>query len=866
MTTPPELISPAGDWDSAKAAVENGADAIYFGLQAGFNARARAANFGEAQLAELMAHLRLRGVKGYLTLNTLVFPDELAEFERLVRVAVRSGVDAIIVQDPGAARLARAICPALPLHASTQMTLANAECIEAAARLGIERVVLPRELSIAEIAAIRQKTNVSLEVFIHGAMCVSFSGQCLASRSLGGSTSANARSANRGNCAQPCRLEYELIDCGQHEDDSPESGRARNEVIRRGCLLSPLDLAAYELLPELIATGVNALKIEGRMKSAQYVANVTRHYRQAIDAAVAGRPIALSPEAMAEMQVTFSRGFTRGFLKGNPGRALIAKGAPAARGLLLGEVQSVSKNRVLVRLAGPIKRGDGLAFVDPQGISASVGGRVYEIFKAGRSVEAAAASGELELAFGNDKLDLKSVKPRQQVWKTDDPQLDRRLRKTYSGSRAGRRAPLDLVVMGEAGKPLRIAGRAVSGATCDVSSAQSLEPAQRHPLTDQSLRDAFGRLGNTVYQLRDLDFRLQGEVMLPLSVLGAMRREMVRQLDSSLSEPPVRPMADGSALAKLRGDLGGGKHFVKDSFINIRGICEATLPSPPAPLPSCRKRRAEEGSCSYTTANIAGSEKEPDYWTHVLCRDMDRVHGMLARGEKSLIVEFRDVGLYRAAVDAARAADARIALAAPRILKPGEHGALNALAECGADGILVRDLSAMVYFARLKIEVVADFSLNAANELTVHWLRELGAARVTVSADLDWEQLLKLTAAVPPDWLEVVVFRHEPLFHTQYCVFCGECSSSSGKPKCGEPCRRRQLLLRDRMGVAHILKADALCRNTVYNGQPSDATDKMPLLLRRGVRHFRVELLTKEDEHHLPTDGEWPRHLGATEK
>jgi U32 family peptidase len=848
MTAQPELISPAGDWDCAKAAVENGADAIYFGLQSGFNARARAANFGEAQLAELMAHLRLRGVKGYLTLNTLVFPDELADFERLVRVAVRAGVDAIIVQDPGAARLARAICPELPLHASTQMTLANAECIEAAARLGIERVVLPRELSIAEIAAIRQKTNISLEVFVHGAMCVSFSGQCLASRSLGGATSTGVRSANRGNCAQPCRLEYELIECGQCEDDLPEAGRARNKVIRRGCLLSPLDLAAYELLPELIAAGANALKIEGRMKSAQYVANVTRHYREAIDAAVAGRPIAISPEAMAEMQVTFSRGFSHGFLKGNPGRALISEGAPAARGLLLGEVQSVSKNRVLVRLAGAIKRGDGLAFVDPQGNTAGVGGRVYEIFKAGRPIEAA-AGGDLELAFGNDKLDLKSVKPRQQVWKTDDPQLDRRLRKTYSGSKSGRRVPLDLVVEGEAGQPLRLAGRAASGATCNLSSAQSLELARRHPLTDQSIRDAFGRLGNTVYELRDLDLRLQGEVMLPLSVLGAMRREMVCQLDSSLSEPTLRPMSDGSALTKLSEDIGGGKHFVMDSFKNNFGICEATQPSPPAPLPSCRKRRAGEGSC-----NIADREKEPDYWTHVLCRDMDQVHGMIARGEKSLIAEFQDVGLYRAAVDAARAANARIALASPRILKPGEDGALNTLAECGADGILVRDLSALVYFARLKIEVVADFSLNAANELTVHWLRELGADRVTVSADLEWEQLLKLTAALPPDWLEVVVYQHEPLFHTQYCVFCGECSSSGGKPRCVELCQRRQLLLRDRMGVAHILKADALCRNTVYNGKPADATDKMPLLLRRGVRHFRVELLTKADKWLFPTE------------
>ena len=205
VLTAPELMAPAGDWDCAEAAVANGADAVYFGLQSGLNARARAVNFAPAELPGLMAFLRVRGVKGYLTLNTLVFSDELEEAERMVRLAVAAGVDAVLVQDLGLLRLIGRLCPELPLHASTQMTLSSAECIDEAASLGVRRVVLPRELSIAQIAAIRRQTSLELEAFVHGALCISYSGQCLASLAFGG------RSGNRGQCAQPCRLPYEVI-------------------------------------------------------------------------------------------------------------------------------------------------------------------------------------------------------------------------------------------------------------------------------------------------------------------------------------------------------------------------------------------------------------------------------------------------------------------------------------------------------------------------------------------------------------------------------------------------------------------------------------------------------------------------------
>ncbi|HEV3138733.1 MAG TPA: peptidase U32 family protein, partial [Pirellulales bacterium] len=329
----PELLAPAGDLDCVRAAVENGADAIYFGLDAGFNARARATNISLDALDGLMAFLHRRGVKGYVTLNTLVFPSELAGVEAIVRRVARAGVDAVLVQDLGLVRLIRGVCPDLPIHASTQMTLTSAETIALVESLGVERVVLARELSLDEIAQIGRQTAMPLEVFVHGALCVAYSGQCMTSESLGG------RSANRGQCAQACRLPYELVCDGQDV-----------ELGERKYLLSPQDLAAYALIPELIAAGVCSFKIEGRLKTPEYVANITRHYRQAIDTALAGRPVEFTPREVEEMELSFSRGFSPGWLGGCDHKMLVPALSSAKRGVLLGHIQSTRGNRITVEL------------------------------------------------------------------------------------------------------------------------------------------------------------------------------------------------------------------------------------------------------------------------------------------------------------------------------------------------------------------------------------------------------------------------------------------------------------------------------------------------------------------------------------
>ncbi|MBM4092239.1 MAG: U32 family peptidase, partial [Planctomycetes bacterium] len=462
----PELLAPAGDWDCAKAAVANGADAVYFGLDTGFNARARATNFSLETLPELLTFLHRYGVAGYVTTNILAFSNELESLEGTIRQIAESGADAVLVQDLGLARMIRRIAPDLPMHASTQMSLTSAEGINKAQQLGIERVILARELSVREIARIHARTSVQLEVFVHGALCVAYSGQCLTSESLGG------RSANRGQCAQACRLPYELVCDGRDVD----LGEAKY-------LLSPQDLAAYALVGELIAAGASAFKIEGRLKTAEYVANITRHYREAIDSAVAGKPMSFTPRQVEEMELSFSRGFSVGWLRGCDHKALVPGRSSAKRGVLIGTVRDVRKGRLRVDLTRRLKAGDGLVLEGDRAAGKEQGGRIHGLAQEGRPVRDEMDAGLVEITFHGHAVDLRRVWSGQQVWKTDDPALTRRLRKSYTGDITGRALAVRLAVTAAVGQQLTVRVRAEGFSEFTCLSADPLAAATKHVLT-----------------------------------------------------------------------------------------------------------------------------------------------------------------------------------------------------------------------------------------------------------------------------------------------------------------------------------------------------------------------------------------------
>lgn len=812
----PELLAPAGDRDCIRAAIENGADAVYFGLDTGFNARARAKNFDPDELPEIMTELHRRGLKGYVTLNTLVFPSELPQVEALVRKIAEAGVDAVLVQDLGLVRLIREICPDLPIHASTQMTMTSSQSIAAALELGVERVVLARECSIKEITRIRRETAMPLEVFVHGALCVAYSGQCLTSESLGG------RSANRGQCAQACRLPYDLVCDGRDVDLGEQK-----------YLLSPQDLAAFDLIPQLIEAGVCSFKIEGRLKTPEYVANITRHYRQAIDLAFAGQPMQFSPRDVEEMELSFSRGFSPGWLGGCDHKMLVPALSSSKRGVLLGVVRGVRKGRVIVELAHgkplapreearlaerdayPVKRGDGLSFDCGRPVDDEQGGRVYDVVSSGNYVE---------LAFAHGAIDFEQIRPGMSVWKNDDPELNGRLRRSFTNADPQRRTAVDLVVRAEVGKPLEIAAVTETGLRCTLVASQWCEEARKHPLTESTLREQLGRLGGTPFVLRNLSAEIDGQPMLPFSVLGELRHELVRQLDRLATAPQLRRIAAEPVLPRLRAAFAAEDQGVGSRFRNVSGQLDGRF-----------------------------SETTPDPLTaapalHVLCRSLAQVGDVLGAGVRGIYADFQDIREYRAAAALAREHSAKLVLATPRIQKPDEMGIFHALAKHGADGILVRNLAGLRFYRERQIPIVADFSLNCANDLTFQYLTEQGATRITPSYDLNREQLLDLVAAVPTQQLEVVIHQHMPMFHMEHCVFCAVLSPGTNKTNCGRPCDDHEVKLRDRIGMEHPLKADVGCRNTLFNAVPQSAAEVVPHLVSQGVRHFRVELLDDAGE------------------
>lgn len=771
QAAPPELLSPAGDMESLRAAVANGADAVYFGLTK-FNARARAANFAAAELPQIIDHLHDRQRRGYVTFNTLLFDDELPEAAALIEAIARSGADALIVQDLGALRLARRIAPTLPLHASTQMTLTDAGGIEMLRAEGIRRVILPRELTLDQIRLIRAGTSAELEVFVHGALCVSYSGQCLASLALGG------RSANRGECAQPCRLPYRLV-----SGTSSSGGAARH-------LLSPKDLCALPLIPELCAAGIAAFKIEGRLKSPHYVACATRAYRDAIDRALSGRACAPETGQMAELTQVFSRGAGTGYLAGVDHAALVDGGSPNHRGILIGCVERKSGRRAVVSLQQGLpqqsapKPGDGIV-VREEGGRETGGGRIYST--------RAVPPGRMELEFDGDAA-IAGVQAGQSVWKTDDPVLEKRLAQTWSQPRFDRPMPLHAVVTAAEGKALRMALSDDAGHSVEVASDQPLERARSRSATAELLREQLGRLGGTPFALATLEYKCHGELMIPKSLLNDLRRRGVEQLLALRHAGSRHAVAERSALE-----------------IQLREF------SPP-------------------------KERQGPPRLHLLARTMEQVEATLATGHE-VCLDLASPTEMEAAAGMARALGQPFHCATLRIYKPGELSRLDRLLELRPSGVLVRNVAALAHLRGMSpgTPLVADFPLNVSNTLALAQLAAWGVRRVTPSCDLDAARLMALARRAGA-FLEVPLYRHLPMFHMEHCpreafLHCEGDRKGS--------CRAGRLRLRDRLNVEHDVTADSACRTTVWHGEAAKADELIGEFLDAGVRDFRIEFLNE---------------------
>ncbi|PTX97415.1 peptidase U32 [Verrucomicrobia bacterium LW23] len=827
----PELLAPAGTWDCARAAVANGADAIYFGMPK-FNARMRAENFTAEDLPKLMEFLHSHGVKGYATFNVLIFTDELDAALAQLRLMEESEVDAAIIQDLGLALMAQRAVPNLKIHASTQMTLTSPEGVAFAKRLGVERVVLARELSLRELAKFVPYTGsegdpaqpgLPIEIFVHGALCVAYSGQCLTSEALG------QRSANRGECAQACRMPYEMIVDGEHRD-----------LGDKRYLLSPQDLAAAEEIPALMKLGIRSFKIEGRLKTPEYVSAVCQVYRRAIDSAWAAlqsdvpgtihvpetshvpgtsrvpasaEPTYTLPERDRYMlEMAFSRGLYRGWMQGVNHQELVHARYGKKRGALLGTVKSLGRNNIEVSDIAQLAPGDGVVFESGGDTENETGGRVYEI-RGNR------------LFFENGRIDFARIRPGDRIFKTDDPRLNRELRRTFECELPPRPLALHWRVQGTDGQPLTLTASVVDRPSLQWTGASTmpLQPALQRPLTAEVLAAQLGRLGGTSFVSASVESTLPAGLILPVSELNRLRR---------------------AAAEALTGQLATSK--------GKRANASASPPAAVVETASWRRIAASAFPDVKLDSKLAALSVAPPHLS-VLCRTPDQVQTALTCGVASIYCDFEDIRRYKDAVAVVRDANAsapatktRVYLATPRIQKAGEQGYFRLIEGAEPDGVLIRNLGALDYFRASPLERIGDFSLNVANPLTAAILMREGLGAVTVSYDLNAVQVGHLVAAAPAGWFEITLHQHMPMFHMEHCVFAAFLSSGTDYTNCGRPCDTHHVEIRDRVGMEHPVKADVGCRNTVYHGRSQSGAGYLAEFRSLGVRRFRVELLLED--------------------
>jgi putative protease len=779
----PEILAPAGTEDALKAALAAGADAVYFGLDEGFNARARATNFPVGGLPDTVARIHRAGAKAYVTMNTLVFEPELPAAEAMLRAIAAAGVDAIIVQDPAIALLARAICPALEVHASTQMTIGSPAAAAFAAELGANRVVVPRELSLDEIRKFAASTPMELEVFVHGALCMSWSGQCLTSEAWGG------RSANRGQCAQSCRLPYELVVDGK--------------VVPLGeiaYLLSPRDLAGADVVPELAEIGVASLKIEGRQKSPAYVGTAVGAYRRRVDDLE-------QPTSAADMQamtLAYSRGFSTGFFRGSDHQTLVDGRFPKHRGVFLGTVLGVRGDEVDVSADAPSTtlgsaslRASGLPFeLRPgQGVVFDAGNPEDKREPGGPLFRVARLPDRWRLGFGRPGPDLTRVTPGQRVWVTSDPAIARAVEKASEREPEGR-VPVAMIARGARGEPLVVVAIAGS-ARAEAVSDELLGEARNAGLDDALLADKLGAMGGTPFRMESLDRAgLPDGLHLSPGALKRVRRAIVEALVPAVERGPERILAAPGAVGRVR----------------------AALPVVPA-------------------AQDAAPQLVP------LCRTDAQLDAAIASGLAEVELDWMELIGLRKAVERARAAGLRVTVATLRVTKPGEDAFDEQIARLEPDAILVRHWAALERFRGRGIPLHGDFSLNVTNSLTGRFVLGRGLATVTASFDLDEAQLDALIGAMPADRVTVMTYHRIPTFHTEHCTYAAHLSDGKDFRTCGRPCESHALSLKDEQGRELPVIVDAGCRNTVFNHKVQSAASLVPGLITRGVRRFRVEFV-----------------------
>ncbi|MFZ5967988.1 MAG: DUF3656 domain-containing U32 family peptidase [Bacillota bacterium] len=526
-----ELLAPVGSWDALVAAVQNGANAVYLGGKE-FNARQFAGNFDREELIKAVAYCHIRDVKVFVTVNTLIADEEIIEFGKYIGFLNDIDVDAVIVQDLGAAKLIRDIFPDMELHGSTQMSVHNLQGVRLLEDLGFTRMVLAREMSVDEIKYIYDNCKAELEVFVHGALCVCYSGQCLMSSMIGG------RSGNRGKCAQPCRMTYSLVDM--------DSGK-KVEADEGNYLLSPRDLNTLEDIDKIIKTGAVSLKIEGRMKRPEYVAIVVGSYRKAIDEYSKYKKSLVIEEAIKKdvMQI-FNRKFTKGYILGESGREMMSYMKPSNRGIEVGNVISYDKanKRVKIRLSESLSVGDGIEIWSGKGDHP---GTVIQSLMVDKYKKDQAKSGDtVEFHF------KQPVAKNDLVYRTSQAALLSKAAASYEKEEI--QIPIYGRFYGKIGEPVTLSLWDDDGHNCTETGDYLVEKAVKTATDPQRIREQLSKIGGTPYRMKELDLEIDEEINVPIGVMNQMRRDAVEQLNLQRSRRHHRSaVTDDDIVRKIEG-------------------------------------------------------------------------------------------------------------------------------------------------------------------------------------------------------------------------------------------------------------------------------------------------------------------------
>lgn len=802
-----ELLAPAGSWEAFLAAVENGADAVYLGGKL-FNARQSANNFDTGELKKALEYAHIRDVSIYLTMNTLLYNSEMQQAVDFVGEAYLAGIDGIIVQDLGFAGLLRNIFPDLPLHASTQMTVYNLEGVRLLEKLGFKRVVLARELSIEEIGRIAKNTSVEIETFIHGALCISYSGQCLMSSVIGG------RSGNRGKCAQPCRLPYELLEGTEKEWKNLDGSKNEKyydvslttckDVMSPRYILSPKDLSSLQVLDKLMQTGVKSLKIEGRMKTPEYVATVVGIYRKYIDrileksGSTGSGGLQIDKADMLDLTQIFNRGgFSSGYLCGKTGQDMMCFEKPKNRGVYLGEVLSYDKasGTVKIRLAEELNMGDGIEVWN--GEEESPGAVVSELKVNGKNAGTAnkgetAAAGSLKgwIQKGN------------KVYRTSSKKLNVSARESFTG-KPRKKVEIEGELVIKANMPVLLKIRDDGGNEAVVEGSLKPEVAVNRPLSKERAAEQLGKTGSTPFEFRNLNIEIEENLTVPVSEINEIRRRALERLEEERAERYMREVPD--------------ERRIKAALLSKSG--SETDREPGRPLLS-----------------LLFYNWDDDY--ERLDLQADRIYLPLAyllnpdNPDKFKEYRKRGTGIF---------------VHLPSITRGNYddiiRSRLESIVESGVDGFLIGNLGSLEYVRDFPgLQVAGDLALNVFNNYSVNELAELKLDSITLSPELSLKEIGEFKG-VTGMAKEAAVYGRLPLMTSEYCpvgsVKGGHCSGR----ECTGVCSKSIYKLRDRKRMEFPVLCDRIdCRSTIFNSNVLFIPDSIDRVMSSGVDILRLNV------------------------